>query len=94
VFPPEFAGSQVLKFIGETGFEPATARPEDFDDFLRSVDPSEIQVVEAGSGATVTIVADATGEEAKRLGRIARETDPPLEDVLADLRGAAKPSAA
>jgi hypothetical protein len=67
---------------------------EDFDDFARSVDPSGIQVVEAGSGAKVTIVADAAGEQAKRLERIARETDPPLEDVLADLRGAAKPNAA
>jgi hypothetical protein len=73
---------------------PPDPQPKDFDDFLRSVDPSEIQVVEAGSGATVTIVADATGEEAKRLGRIARETDPPLEDVLVDLRGVPKPNAA
>jgi len=68
-------------------------QPEDFDHFLSSVDPSEIQVVEAGSGAKVTTVASATGQEAKRLARIARETDPPVEDVLDDLRRT-KPNAA
>ncbi len=69
-------------------------QPEDFDDFFSSLDPSEIQVVEAGSGAKVTIVSEATGEEAKRLERLALESDPPLYDVLADLRRAAKRNAA
>lgn len=69
-------------------------QPEDFDEFLASVDPSEIQVVEAGSGAKVTIVSEATGAEAKRLERLALESDPPLYDVLADLRRAGKPHAA
>jgi len=69
-------------------------QPEDFDEFLASVDPSEIQVVEAGSAAKVTIVSQATGEEAKRLERLALESDPPLDDVLADLRPTGKPHAA
>jgi hypothetical protein len=69
-------------------------QPEDFDEFLRSVDPSEIQVVEANSGAKVTIVSNATGEEAKRLERLALASDPPLYDVLADLRRAGRRGAA
>jgi hypothetical protein len=69
-------------------------QPEDFDEFLDSVDESEIQIVEAGSGAKVTIVSEATGEEAKRLERLALESDPPLYDVLADLSRAGKPHAA
>jgi hypothetical protein len=69
-------------------------QPGDFDEFMRTVDPSEIQVVKAGSGARVTIVSEATGEEAARLERIALETDPPLEDVLADLRRADRRPAA
>jgi hypothetical protein len=69
-------------------------QPEDFDEFLRSVDPRDIQVVEAGSGAKVTVVANATGEEAKRLERLALASDPPLYDVLADLRRAGRRGAA
>lgn len=69
-------------------------QPEDFDEFLRSVDPSEIESHPGNSGAKVTIVAEATGEEAKRLERLALESDPPLYDVLADLRRAAKRNAA
>jgi hypothetical protein len=69
-------------------------QPEDFDEFLASVDPSEIQVVEGNSGAKVTIVSEATGAEAERLERLALASDPPLYDVLADLRRAGKPHAA
>jgi len=63
-------------------------QPGDFDEFLRTLDPSEIQVVEPNSGARVIVVSEATGEEAKRLERLALESDPPLYDVLADLRRA------
>lgn len=69
-------------------------QPEDFDEFLDSVDPSEIEFHEGNPEAKVTIVSEATGEEAKRLERLALESDPPLYDVLADLRRAAKRSAA
>jgi hypothetical protein len=63
-------------------------QPEDFDAYIRAMDPRDIEYHEGNSGAKVTIVADATGEEAKRLERIALESDPPLDDVLADLRRA------
>ena len=69
-------------------------QPEDFDEFLASVDESEIEVHEGNPNAKVTIVSEATGKEAKRLERLALESDPPLYDVLADLRHAGKPHAA
>lgn len=70
-------------------------QPEDFDEFLDSLDPSEIEFHEGNPGAKLTIVSNATGKEAKRLERLALESDPPLYDVLADLRrAAAKRSAA
>jgi hypothetical protein len=61
-------------------------QPEDFEEFLDSLDPSEIQVVEGNSGAKLTIVSEATGADAERIERIALESDPPLYEVLADLR--------
>ncbi len=69
-------------------------QPEDFDEYLRSLDPSEIETHPGIPGAKVTIVAEATGEEAKRLERLALASDPPLYDVLSDLRRAAKRNAA
>jgi hypothetical protein len=69
-------------------------QPGDFDADIRAMDPSDIEVHEGNPDAKVTIVSNATGEEAKRLERIALETDPPLDDVLADLRRAAKRPAA
>lgn len=41
----------------------------DFDDELAVIDPRDVQVVEAGSGAQVTIVVSVAGEDAKRLER-------------------------
>jgi hypothetical protein len=69
-------------------------QPEDFDEFLDSVDPSDIELHEGNPNAKVTIVSEATGEEAKRLERLALESNPPLYDVLADLRRAAERGAA
>jgi hypothetical protein len=69
-------------------------QPEDFDEFLDSVDPSGIEFHEGNPDAKVTIVSEAAGEEAKRLERLALESDPPLDDVLADLHRAGKPHAA
>lgn len=69
-------------------------QPEDFDEFLDSVDPNDIEFHEGNSGAKVTIVANATGEEAKRLERLALASDPPLYDVLADLRRTGRRGAA
>jgi hypothetical protein len=69
-------------------------QPEDFDEFLASVEESDIEVHEGNPAAKVTIVSEATGPEAERLKRLALASDPPLHDVLADLRRAGKPHAA
>lgn len=46
-------------------------QPGDFDAELAAVDPRDIQVVEAGSGAKVTIVVSVEGEDAERLQQLA-----------------------
>ncbi len=61
-------------------------QPEDFEEFLDSLDPSEVEVHEGNSGAKLTIVSEATGADAERIELIALESDPPLYEVLADLR--------
>jgi hypothetical protein len=60
-------------------------QPGDFDDFVHTMDPRDVEVHEGDPSAKVTIVSEATGEEAERLERLALESDPPLYDVLADL---------
>ena len=69
-------------------------QPGDFDEFIRTMDPRDVEFHEGNPAAKVTIVSEATGEEAKRLERLALESNPPLHDVLADLRRAGKPHAA
>lgn len=44
-----------------------------------------MQVVEAGSGAQVTIVVSVEGEDVKRLERIAAEQGKGVDEVVADL---------
>jgi hypothetical protein len=61
-------------------------QPEDFNEFLRTVDRSEVEVHEGNPHAKLTIVSEGTGEDAERIERIALESDPPLYEVLADLR--------
>jgi hypothetical protein len=46
-------------------------QPGDFDAELAAIDPRDIQVVEPGSGAKVTIVVSVEGEDAERLERLA-----------------------
>jgi hypothetical protein len=60
-------------------------QPGDFDDELTAIDPRDLQVVEAGSGAHVTLVVSVEGEDAKRLERIAAERGQGVDEVVADL---------
>jgi hypothetical protein len=46
-------------------------QPGDFDAELAAIDPRDIQVVEPGSGAKVTIVVSVEGEDAERLQQLA-----------------------
>jgi hypothetical protein len=56
--------------------------------------PRDIQVVEAGSGAKVTIVVNVEGEDATRLERLAAERGQHVDEVVSDLLRAVKPRAA
>jgi hypothetical protein len=69
-------------------------QPGDFDADIRAMDPRDIQVVEAGSGAKVTIVVNVQGEDATRLERIATERGQRVDEVISDLLRAAKLHAA
>jgi hypothetical protein len=69
-------------------------QPGDFDEFVRTMDPRDVQVVEAGSGAKVTIVVNVQGEDATRLQRIATERGQRIDEVISDLVRAVKPHAA
>jgi hypothetical protein len=69
-------------------------QPGDFDEFVRTMDLRDVQVVEAGSGAKVTIVVNVEGEDASRLQRIATERGQGIDEVVSDLVRAVKPHAA
>jgi hypothetical protein len=69
-------------------------QPGDFDEYVRTMDPRDVQIVEAGSGAKVTIVVNVSGEDAKRLQRIAKERGQRMDEVISNLLRAVKPHAA
>lgn len=60
-------------------------QPGDFDQELAALDPREIQVVEAGSDAKVTLVGSLEGEDASRLERLASERGQGVDEVVAEL---------
>jgi hypothetical protein len=69
-------------------------QPGDFDEYVRTMDPRDIQVVEAGTGAKVTIVINVEGDDAKRLQQIATERGQRIDEVIPSLLRAVKPHAA
>ncbi len=69
-------------------------QPGDFDADVRATPPHDIQIVEAGSGAKITIVVNVKGEDATRLERIATERGQRVDEVVSDLLRAAGPRAA
>jgi hypothetical protein len=69
-------------------------QPGDFDRALQSLDSRDIQIVEAGSGATIAIVVNVKGEDAERLTRIAARRGLRAEEVVADLLRQAEPHTA
>ncbi|MFL5333690.1 MAG: hypothetical protein ACJ8H8_11045 [Geminicoccaceae bacterium] len=60
-------------------------QPGDFDDELATIDPRNVQVVEAGSGGKLTVVVSVEGDDAKRLERLATERGQRIDQVVADL---------
>jgi hypothetical protein len=60
-------------------------QPGDFDADLEAMDPRDIQVVEAGSGAKVKFVVNVEGDDAARLEQLALERGKDIDEVVADL---------
>jgi hypothetical protein len=60
-------------------------QPGDFDADLEAIDPRDIQVVEAGSGAKVKFVVNVEGEDATRLEQLALKRGKDIDEVVADL---------
>jgi hypothetical protein len=62
-------------------------QPGDFDAEIEAADPRDIQVVEAGAEAKVTLVVSIEGEDVERLERLAAARGQrPAEVVSALLR--------
>src|SRR3954454_3042128 len=69
-------------------------QPGDFDAELAAIDPRDLQVVEPGSGAKVTLVVGIESEDAVRLERLAAARGKKPSDVVAELvRDADRPAA-
>jgi hypothetical protein len=60
-------------------------QPGDFDAEVEAMDPHDIQVVEAGNGANVTVVINVSGEDAARLDELATERGKGVDEVVAEL---------
>jgi hypothetical protein len=69
-------------------------QPGDFDEYVSTMDPRDIEIHEGNPNAKVTIVVDVRGEDAKRLQRIATERGQDINEVISDLVRAVKPHAA
>lgn len=69
-------------------------QPGDFDDYLQSLDPSEIRVVEADASRHVSVVVSLGSEDGERLTRIsARRGETPSELLSSLLRDADRSAA-
>jgi hypothetical protein len=55
----------------EGSVEDPDPQPGEFDEELATIDPGDVQIVEADSSARVTIAVNADSDQAKRLGEIA-----------------------
>jgi hypothetical protein len=69
-------------------------QPGDCDADIRAMEPRDVQTVEAGSGAKITIVVNVKGEDATRLEQIATARGQRVDEVVSDLLRAAMPHAA
>jgi hypothetical protein len=61
-------------------------QPGDFDEFLASLDPRDVQVVEAGNGAKVTrLPAGMDADDVNRLAALAAKRGKTIGEVLVEL---------
>jgi ribosomal protein L12E/L44/L45/RPP1/RPP2 len=57
----------------------------DFDAYLKTVDPREIEIHEGNPDARVTTIVNVSGEDARRLERIAELRGQNVDEVIPDL---------
>jgi hypothetical protein len=69
-------------------------QPGDFDEFVSTMDPRDIEFHEGNPTAKLTLVVNVQGEDASRLQRIATERGQDIDEVISDLVRAVKPHAA
>jgi len=69
-------------------------QPGDFDEYVRTMDPRDIQHHEGNPNAKLTLIVNVQGEDASRLQRIATEREQGIDEVISDLVRAATPHAA
>jgi hypothetical protein len=69
-------------------------QPGDFDEFVSTMDPRDVEFHEGNPDAKVTIVVNVQGEDASLLQRIATERGQGIDEVISDLVRAVKPHAA
>lgn len=60
-------------------------QPGDFDAYLATVDPRDVEVHEGDPGARLTIVVNLSGEDATRLERIATQRGQGVSEVISEL---------
>jgi hypothetical protein len=68
-------------------------QPGDFDEFVSTMDPRDIQVHEGNPSSKLTIVVNVQGEDASLLQRIATEREQGMDEVISDLVRGVKPHA-
>jgi len=69
-------------------------QPGDFDDFLGSLNPADVDVIRGNPDAKLRILISVEGEDAERLSRIsAARGEKPSELVAELLRDADRPAA-
>jgi hypothetical protein len=57
----------------------------DFDAYLKTVDPQDIEIHEGDPDARVTIVVNVRGEDVQRLERIAEQRGQNVDEVIPTL---------
>jgi hypothetical protein len=60
-------------------------QPGDFDAYLATVDPVDVEAHDGDPDARLTIVVNVSGEDAKRLERIATQRGQGVGEVISDL---------
>jgi hypothetical protein len=60
-------------------------QPGDFDAELERISDADLEFVEAGNGAKVTVLPGMTDEDARRLVELAVERGKSVREVLAEL---------